>query len=187
MEQKKKETLGTVMAVCGGICWGFSGCCGQFLFETRGAKAPWLVALRLLFAGIIMIVMGFALHGKRNLDVLKKKADLLRLLIFAFCGISLCQFTYFMAIEASNAGTATVLQYLSPILILSAVCIKEKAPSGRTGTGSHRSFPSGNLCPWDSWQYTYLLYYGKRSFLGACSRCQRGTLQYASRKPDPAL
>ena len=40
MEQKKKETLGTVMAVCGGICWGFSGCCGQFLFETRGAKAP---------------------------------------------------------------------------------------------------------------------------------------------------
>lgn len=47
-----------------------------------------------------------------------------------------------------------------------------------------RSFPSGNLCPWDSWQYTYLLYYGKRSFLGACSRCQRGTLQYASRKPD---
>lgn len=31
-----------------------------------------------------------------------------------------------MAIEASNAGTATVLQYLSPILILSAVCIKEK-------------------------------------------------------------
>ena len=126
MEQKKKETLGTVMAVCGGICWGFSGCCGQFLFETRGAKAPWLVALRLLFAGIIMIVMGFALHGKRNLDVLKKKADLLRLLIFAFCGISLCQFTYFMAIEASNAGTATVLQYLSPILILSAVCIKEK-------------------------------------------------------------
>ena len=113
MEQKKKETLGTVMAVCGGICWGFSGCCGQFLFETRGAKAPWLVALRLLFAGLIMIVMGFALHGKRNLDVLKKKADLLRLLIFAFCGISLCQFTYFMAIEASNAGTATVLQYLS--------------------------------------------------------------------------
>ncbi len=84
------------------------------------------MALRLLFAGLIMIVMGFALHGKRNLDVLKKKADLLRLLIFAFCGISLCQFTYFMAIEASNAGTATVLQYLSPILILSAVCIKEK-------------------------------------------------------------
>ena len=185
MEQKKKETLGTVMAVCGGICWGFSGCCGQFLFETRGAKAPWLVALRLLFAGIIMILMGFALHGKRNLDVLKKKADLLRLLIFAFCGISLCQFTYFMAIEASNAGTPTAVSvpHSDPVCSLH----KGKTPSGGTGTGSYRSFPSGNLCPWDSWQYTYLLYYGKRSFLGACSRCQRGTLQYASRKPDPAL
>ena len=41
MIQKKNETLGTIMAVCGGICWGFSGCCGQFLFEAKGAKAPW--------------------------------------------------------------------------------------------------------------------------------------------------
>ena len=123
MEQKKKETLGTVMAVCGGICWGFSGCCGQFLFETRGAKAPWLVALRLLFAGLIMIVMGFALHGKRNLDVLKKKADLLRLLIFAFCGISLCQFTYFMVhfegIECGNGyGTAVSCPHSDPVCSL---------------------------------------------------------------------
>lgn len=130
MIQKKNEILGTIMAVCGGICWGFSGCCGQFLFEAKGAKAPWLVSLRLLFAGLIMIAVGFSLHGRRNMDILKKKADTLRLLLFAFCGISLCQFTYFMAIEASNAGTATVLQYLSPVLILLVVCFREKRYPG---------------------------------------------------------
>ena len=72
MIQKKNETLGTIMAVCGGICWGFSGCCGQFLFGAKGAKAPWLVSLRLLFAGLIMIAVGFSLHGRRNMDILKK-------------------------------------------------------------------------------------------------------------------
>ena len=62
------------MAVCGGICWGFSGCCGQFLFETRGAKAPWLVALRLLFAGLIMIVMGICPSWKTKSGCIKEKS-----------------------------------------------------------------------------------------------------------------
>ena len=36
-----------------------------------------------------------------------------------------------MAIQASNAGTATVLQYLSPILILAVVCMRElRLPKG---------------------------------------------------------
>ena len=95
MIQKKNEILGTIMAVCGGICWGFSGCCGQFLFEAKGAKAPWLVSLRLLFAGLIMIAVGFSLHGRRNMDILKKKADTLRLLLFAFCGISLPVYLFY--------------------------------------------------------------------------------------------
>lgn len=74
----------------------------------------------------------------------------------AFCGISLCQFTYFMAIEASNAGTATVLQYLSPILILSAVCIKEKRRPVGLELGAIGLSLLENLCPWDSWQYKVL-------------------------------
>lgn len=53
------------------------------------------------------------------------------MLAFAIFGITFCQFTYFMAIQASNAGTATVLQYLSPILILAVVCMRElRLPKG---------------------------------------------------------
>ena len=39
------------MALVGGTCWGFSGCCGQYLFEQKGIEAPWLVAVRLFFCG----------------------------------------------------------------------------------------------------------------------------------------
>ena len=119
------------MALVGGTCWGFSGCCGQYLFEQKGIEAPWLVAVRLFFAGIILVLAGFKLHGRENLRVFRKKRDTIHLLAFAIFGITFCQFTYFMAIQASNAGTATVLQYLSPILILAVVCMRElRLPKG---------------------------------------------------------
>ena len=119
------------MALVGGTCWGFSGCCGQYLFEQKGIEAPWLVAVRLFFAGIILVLTGFKLHGRDNLRVFRKKRDTIHLLAFAIFGITFCQFTYFMAIQASNAGTATVLQYLSPILILAVVCMRElRLPKG---------------------------------------------------------
>lgn len=119
------------MALSGGIFWGFSGCCGQYLFEQKGLEAPWLVALRLFFAGILLIGAGFAVNGRKNLEIFKKRQDAVHLLAFALCGITFCQFTYFMAIQASNAGTATVLQYLSPILILMVVCLRgRRLPRG---------------------------------------------------------
>lgn len=122
---------GTAMAVAGGICWGFSGCCGQFLFEEKGVSAPWLVAMRLLFAGLILMGAGAFFDGKKNLEILAHKRDRIHLVLFSLGGITFCQFSYFMAIEASNAGTATVLQYLSPILILAVLCIRElRLPKG---------------------------------------------------------
>lgn len=131
MKNDKRQTAGTIMALVGGTCWGFSGCCGQYLFEQKGIEAPWLVAVRLFFAGIILVLAGFKLHGRENLRVFRKKRDTIHLLAFAIFGITFCQFTYFMAIQASNAGTATVLQYLSPILILAVVCMRElRLPRG---------------------------------------------------------
>lgn len=126
MKTGNRQTLGTIMALAGGTCWGFSGCCGQFLFEQKGVQAPWLVAVRLFFAGILLIAVGFKFNGKANINIFKHKRDRLHLLAFALFGITFCQFTYFMAIQASNAGTATVLQYLSPVLILMVVCLRSR-------------------------------------------------------------
>ena len=60
------------------------------------------------------------------LKVWKTKRNAIDVIIYAIAGIMLCQYTYFATIELSNAGTATVLQYLSPVLIMITVCVMEK-------------------------------------------------------------
>ena len=111
-DSRANITKGSLMAAAGAVCWGFSGCCGQFLFVERGVQAPWLVTLRLVIAGIFLIINGFILSGRDNLRIFYRKADRIHLIVFGLAGITFCQFSYFMAVQTSNAGTATVLQYL---------------------------------------------------------------------------
>lgn len=35
---------GTIMTLAGGILWGVSGVCGQYMFQNKGVTAPWLVS-----------------------------------------------------------------------------------------------------------------------------------------------
>ena len=56
----------------------------------------------------------------------KDKSSYLPLLIFAFLGLLLTQLTYLEAIAETNAGTATVLQYLCPVGILAYTCTMDK-------------------------------------------------------------
>lgn len=51
---------------------------------------------------------------------------MLSLLIFALIGLFLNQFAYLSAIQETNAGTATVLQYVCPVGILIYSCIKDR-------------------------------------------------------------
>ena len=47
-------------------------------------------------------------------------------MLFALFGLFLNQFAYLSAIQETNAGTATVLQYVCPVGILIYTCIKDK-------------------------------------------------------------
>ncbi|NCC16855.1 MAG: EamA family transporter [Clostridia bacterium] len=112
------------MTLSGGICWGISGCFGQYLFSEKGITAEWLVTIRLIYAGILLILIGLVLQKGKMWEVFKNKADRKQLFIFSLLGMLMCQYTYFAAIQHSNAGTATVLQSLNPLLILGVVCVK---------------------------------------------------------------
>lgn len=137
MEQmKNKRTEGIIYALTGGTCWGLSGCFGQYLFQEKEITAEWLVTIRLVFAGILLIVLGLLLTKKRMGDVWKDPVDKKKLLIFAIGGMLTCQYTYFAAIQHSNAGTATVLQSLSPVIILAIVCMKQKRLPKKLETGA---------------------------------------------------
>ncbi|WP_304507694.1 EamA family transporter [Anaerotignum sp.] len=123
MDGKKKA--GVVITLSGGICWGISGCFGQYLFVEKGITAEWLVTIRLILAGILLILMGFSLKGRKMWEIFKNKADRKLFFVFSMLGMLMCQYTYFAAIQHSNAGTATVLQSLNPLVVLGVVCVRE--------------------------------------------------------------
>ena len=126
MATKENRTAGILITLSGGMCWGLSGCFGQYLFQEKGITAEWLVTIRLTCAGLVLILLGLILTKRRMGDVWKQKADRNLLLLFAFAGMLTCQYTYFAAIQHSNAGTATVLQSLGPVVILAYICLRGK-------------------------------------------------------------
>lgn len=123
-EKNFSAVLGVLLTLAGGVLWGFSGACGQFLFTQKAVVSTWLVPVRLLTAGILMVLFLFLTEGKRALAVWKNKRNAVELLVFGIFGMSACQFTYFTAIQHSNAGTATVLQYIGPAFVVLWICVR---------------------------------------------------------------
>ena len=72
------------------------------------------------------MLLAYATAKDKMLAFLKDRKSLLSLLIFALIGLFLNQFAYLTAIQETNAGTATVLQYVCPVGILIYSCIKDK-------------------------------------------------------------
>ena len=131
---QRQTDLGTIMAIwwAGDLLGLFRAAAASFCLNRRECRRRGWWPCRLFFAGIILILTGFKLNGRENLRMFQNKNGIrIHLLAFAIFGITFCQFTYFMAIQASNAGTATVLQYLSPVLILAGGVHAGEAASQR--------------------------------------------------------
>lgn len=127
MEKNKVSVvMGAAMSVLGGAMWGISGTCGQFLFTRKEISCLWLTPIRLLVAGVILLLFCYGKYGKDIFEPWMKKQDRIDLLIYGLPGITLCQFLYFGTIQLSSAGVATILQDLSPIFILACGCIAAK-------------------------------------------------------------
>lgn len=125
-QNKPKAAAGLALTLTSGIFWGFSGSCGQYIFSECGATSSWLVPIRMLFSGLILLVVCTVKNKGKILGVWKGRKNITVMLLFTLLGLVMCQFSYFRAIELSNAGIATVLQYLSPAMILVFTCLKSK-------------------------------------------------------------
>ncbi|HFI0447596.1 TPA: DMT family transporter [Streptococcus suis] len=125
-----EKRLGTLITVIAGIAWGLSGVSGQYLM-SRGVSVDMITSLRLLVSGFFLVGLAYATAKEQLLAVLNDKNALLGIFIFAMLGLVLNQTAYLQAIYHTNAGTATVLQYLCPILVLAYTCLKNREkPSG---------------------------------------------------------
>ena len=117
---------GACLTMGGAACWGVSGCMGQYLFTRENMDSTWLVPIRLFLAGLILCTFYFIKDRRMFFDpwnAKKNPRNLLDLLIYGLAGVSCCQFTYFLTIQLSSAGMGTILQDLSPVIILLVVCI----------------------------------------------------------------
>ena len=70
-----------------------------------------------------MLGLSLIKQPKEAKAVLKEKRDVLHLILYSIFGLAFSQFSYLTTISYSNAGTATVLQYLGPVLIMIYACI----------------------------------------------------------------
>ena len=124
-EPKRTHNIrGVLFALGGGIGWGFSGACAQNLFGNYNLDPLWISSIRMLFAGILLCLFALIVRRGALLQLVRHPKDLLQLFVVAIAGLAFCQITYLIAIKYSNAGTATVLEYIGPVMVVLFLCFK---------------------------------------------------------------
>lgn len=118
---------GIALVLTGAILWGVSGTVAQYLFQRQGFSAEWLVVTRLLVSGAILLFFSHVFAKQNIWKVWGSKQDRIGLVLFGIFGMLAVQYTYFAAIQHGNAATATVLQYLAPVIIVLYLCIRSKS------------------------------------------------------------
>ena len=130
----KKEVRGVIFTLAGGCLWGLSGSCGQYLFTNYQVNSSWLTVVRMLVAGVSLVLFALLRQRDKAIGIWKVKGDAVQQVVFALGGLMFCQYAYLTAISYSNAATATVLQYLGPVLIMLLVCaVHRRLPNLREG------------------------------------------------------
>ncbi|SDC33316.1 DMT family transporter [Niabella drilacis] len=127
---EKRTKRGIVLALLAASLWGISGTFSQFLFQQRNINVEWLMAVRMLVSGILLLAFSGIKKDSDLLKIWRTKKDRLQLLSFGLTGMLTVQYTYFAAIRHSNAATATILQYAGPVIIAGYLALKnKKAPA----------------------------------------------------------
>ncbi|MCR2064750.1 DMT family transporter [Campylobacter helveticus] len=114
--------MGVFLVVLGGIFWAVSGVLAEYLFENH-YSVEWVSFYRLFCTGLILIILSLK---RFEVQILTQKSTLFSLFIYALFGLLLTQYGYFKAIFYTDAGTATMIQYSAPLMIMLFLCFKNK-------------------------------------------------------------
>ncbi|PFK40695.1 EamA family transporter [Bacillus cereus] len=121
--------LGLIMIITGATLWGLSGPMIQWLFQHTKISSIDFLVIRLLLAGVFILC--FLLVKKQNIfRIWQQPRHLLQLIIFSILGMLGAQYAFIETVHISNAVTATLFQFLGPVLITVYVAIQyKKLPS----------------------------------------------------------
>lgn len=121
-----KVLKGFFLAISAAILWGVSGTFGQFLFQKRAINVEWLITVRMLMTGAVLLILVGTNNIKDLWSIWRNCKDTVDLLLFSIAGVLAVQYSYFAAINYSNAATATVMQYTGPVMIAVYLALKER-------------------------------------------------------------
>lgn len=119
---------GIAMIVVGATLWGATGPMMEWLLRNTEMSVSFMLTVRLLLAGILLLTILKA-QGKKITLPWRQGVWARQLLIFGLVGMLGVQFTFVAAIDTSNAVIATLFQFLAPIYIILFV------------SWTHRKFP----------------------------------------------
>jgi drug/metabolite transporter (DMT)-like permease len=126
---KSSRRLGLIMIISGATLWGISGPMIQWLFDHTNLTSSSYLVVRLLVAGVF--ILSFLFFTKQNIfGIWKHPSHWIQLIIFSVLGMLGAQYAFVETVHISNAVTATLFQFLGPVLITIFVAIqKKKLPS----------------------------------------------------------
>lgn len=126
MNEKNHTLRGVFCTTVGGVFWGISGACGQYLFDTFAVPPVWLVCVRMLGGGALLTLLSLLRRREELFTLLRRPRELAGVAAFGVCGLLLCQFAYLTSISRTNAGTTTVLQNLNLVFIMLITCLRAR-------------------------------------------------------------
>ncbi|KMY50264.1 DMT family transporter [Peribacillus loiseleuriae] len=116
--ENQRRWVGFILVILGATFWGIGGTVAQRLFQEDSITVEWLVSIRLLIAGILLLVLSFIKNRKQVLKIWSDKNARIQIVIFGLLGMLAVQYTYMASIKLGNAAVATLLQYLAPVFII---------------------------------------------------------------------
>lgn len=109
---------GIGIAALASTMWGISGTVLQLISQNLAIPATWMLSVRTLVTGVILLVISAFMYGKRIFNVFQTRATTISVVTYAIFGLMANLLTFYYAIQRGNASAATILQYLSPLFIV---------------------------------------------------------------------
>lgn len=114
---KRIRLWGIFLAILGSSLWGISGPVSEALFD-EGIKVSWLISSKMIIAGVVLMTLAVWKDRAAIMSPWRNRRDAIQLILFVLFGMIGMQYIYFKAVAVANAATATILQYLSPVIVL---------------------------------------------------------------------
>ena len=122
-DNKKKIYRGMLFVLIGGASWGAFGTAAKYLLDVYHVDPMWLIDIREIFACWLFLGTAFVFDRKNLTTVLKSPQELSKIFVVSIFAILFSQVAYIYAVNATNSGTATIMQSLGMLGVLAFVCV----------------------------------------------------------------